>query len=141
MKRTPLKAGKPLARRTPLRARTTLKVKAPTPSAPRSLPKAAALDRKPMRAKKSKRVSAFDAEFERVKVVVRARSKGYCEGAVSGICTGVGQHFHHRKRRGPGGNEPGNVIHLCSACHNFAHHNRVDAERLGLIIPTWKESA
>lgn len=65
---------------------------------------------------------------------VIARSGGRCEGQVADVCTGRAQHLHHRVRRSQGGpHTVENIVHLCEACHTWAHGNVTEARVLGLI--------
>ena len=53
---------------------------------------------------------------------------------------------HHRKLRSQGGtDDPSNVIGLqgsgTTGCHGWAHHHRAEAEKLGLIVPSWADPA
>lgn len=130
-----MKRGAPLARRTPLKAKAALKARSPlrtrqtTLRASEGIRRASAVKRV-----KSAKLTAYDAEFAKAKAAVRVRSRGYCEGAVSGVCTGMAAHCHHVRLRSQGGtNEGGNLLDLCFACHEWAHRNPADAARLGLI--------
>lgn len=76
----------------------------------------------------------WDADWRRARTDVKARSVGYCEARVTGVCTTRGEHIHHiilRSRGGP--DEPWNLMHLCNACHTWAHANPKQATRLGII--------
>ena len=98
-----------------------------------------------MKRTKTKRLSEFDAEFERMKPIVRARSGGKCEmkkfldnvilqvGVIQLIdllildemvrgCTRRATHVHHRKYRSRGGtNSIDNLCDVCEPCHRFIH--------------------
>lgn len=69
--------------------------------------------------------------------VVAMRSGGYCEYLG---CDQRGQQFHHRKPRGMGGSRnpsihsPSNILHLCSAHHEWVESHRRVARDLGLLV-------
>lgn len=98
--------------------------------------------------KKTKRLSDYDAEFARMKSIVRERSRGKCEAlnvAVAYVmgpnadfdsastltefiewheinCRGRADHCHHRKYRVRGGtNASSNLVDLSIDCHAWAH--------------------
>jgi hypothetical protein len=103
------------------------------------------LKRTPITRKKTKRLSKFDAEFERMKPFVHARSGGKCEmknfldnvilqvGVIEFIdllildemvrgCTRRATQVHHRKYRRRGGtNHIDNLADICTPCHNWIH--------------------
>lgn len=85
------------------------------------------------------------ADLERVKIQVRARSHGMCEG-----CGRFGHvlQVHHRQARGMGGvageaeqeaNDVRNLLALCISCHNETEHAETWdlTEQLGWRIPKW----
>lgn len=114
-RKTPLKAGKPLAR-------TEWKRRRP-------------------KQKKSRPKLKRDNEFpEIVKAAVRRRSGNRCE-MQSSVCTGRAVHFHHRKLRRFGDNREVNCLHACTACHDFAHLHRVLAELMGWIVRSTQDPA
>ena len=80
------------------------------------------------------RPSSKDAAWRQCQVFVKDRSQGRCEGRLEGVCTGRGEHVHHvilRSRGGP--DEPWNCVHLCRACHDWAHANPTAATERGLM--------
>jgi len=111
-----------------------------------------------MSSKPTKRQSDFNREFEAMKPVVKARSRGYCESwpfvrdncpeeaqdlyhaaPIAGTCQFKNPvHVHHRKYRKRGGtNSPMNLLHLCEPCHSWIHaHGKTGgpANLLGLAL-------
>jgi hypothetical protein len=80
--------------------------------------------RTPMNWKASTKNREFAAELDAVTPALEARSGGWCELGISGVCgTGMaGLHRHHRRRRSQGGtNDLSNLIHLCDGCHTYVH--------------------
>ena len=66
---------------------------------------------------------------------VHARAGYACEAMVPPVCTGAGEHLHHRQLRSQGGEHTANnVVAICSACHEWAHRNPRQAEARGLIV-------
>lgn len=75
-------------------------------------------------------------------VLVTARSGGLCEAWLAGVCETRGQHMHHRQLRSRGGKHTvQNVIHLCTACHAWAHSHVKSATGMGLIVSTYADPA
>jgi hypothetical protein len=69
-----------------------------------------------------RRLSAYDAEFRRMRPVVRRRSGGRCEAGVAPNCTGRATHVHHRQLRSQGGpNSLANLLDVCVYCHGVIH--------------------
>lgn len=74
-----------------------------------------------------------------VQQIVEARSGGVCEVAAIG-CTGEATQMHHRRPKGMGGdkrpatNAPGNLLHVCYACHRMIEDNRLDAALHGWLL-------
>lgn len=68
---------------------------------------------------------------------VDARSKGFCEANVDGVCPPGrhrADHHHHVWLRSQGGpDEAWNLMHLCHVVHEWAHRNRQESEQLGII--------
>ena len=111
--------------------RTGFKPKQPAANAP---------PRKPLPKKVSEKTQLFNAEFEKMKPVIKKRSGGFCEARIPSVCTGRGDHVHHRKLRGQGGtNAEENLIHLCFACHHHAHHAGNEAYEKGWLLRAWDE--
>lgn len=83
----------------------------------------------------------YDTEFKRARKKVAERSGGRCEGRIEGVCTGAGEHVHHRKLRTRGGdNSLTNLMHLCLRCHTWAHANPATSTERGLLVPSWEET-
>lgn len=64
----------------------------------------------------------------KVRKAVRARSTGWCEAMIPGVCNGRARHMHHIRRRGQGGAHVAeNLLHLCTlgergaGCHAYIH--------------------
>lgn len=79
---------------------------------------------------------AANAEFERSRVIVRARSGGRCEAPVHAPgCRGRAKHVHHVYLRSQGRHDaPDDLLDLDPACHDYWHLNRNRARELGIII-------
>lgn len=74
-------------------------------------------------------------ELAAAKPVLLERSQGRCEAQVSKLCTGVGVHAHHIRRRAQSGpNDPENLLWVCHFCHDWLHYNPEEAMRLGFIV-------
>lgn len=88
----------------------------------------------PKVAKKSASLRAYEAEFQMVKAVVKARSKGVCEAGTP-VCTRVAVHVHHRKLRSQGGsNYPDNLLDLCFSCHDWIHLHPAASYEQGWLL-------
>lgn len=104
MKRTALRRGKPLERRTPLRAQPRRIGLSPVPLA-------RARRRRPDIPSKARKA-------------VKARSGGWCEAQIAAAaCSGRAHHMHHRRRRRFGDHTPENLLHVCWRCHRWIHGN------------------
>jgi hypothetical protein len=119
------------------------------------------MNRSPITKRKTKRRSEFEREFEAMRPVIRARSRGNCEALriidafVSAQdydpateaafeawsekeCANRATELHHRKIRKQGGsNSEDNLADLCIACHQWVHANPEMAYRLGLLLHAW----
>lgn len=69
--------------------------------------------------------------------IVAARAGGACERA----CGGPAEQMHHRCARQMGGssrslwvNLPGNVVHICRACHEWATARPLEAQATGWVV-------
>jgi hypothetical protein len=97
-------------------------------------------------AKVSKKQRAKNRDYESAKKIVRERSGGRCEYLTvhpgdtppsyrSFRCTERATQFHHRRRRGQGGEHtPENLLHLCAGCHDRIHANPAQSYASGLLI-------
>lgn len=105
-----MKAGGPIARRTPLR-------------------------RTPMR-----RTASRNEPTGRTRGLVWERDEGRCVGCGKYLRAGDWWSMQHRKARGQGGsNEPPNLILLCGSatskgCHRMAEDRKTEAEARGLWV-------
>jgi hypothetical protein len=76
------------------------------------------------------------------RAIVTERSSGLCEARFDGVCRGVGESKHHRRKEGQGGKwVPSNIVDVCGdgtqGCHGYIEANPVAAKRRGLwIYPT-----
>lgn len=76
-------------------------------------------------------------EMTAVRPILLERSGGKCEAHVAKLCTGVGAHAHHIRRRAQqGANDPDNLLWVCHFCHDWLHYNPEEANRLGFIART-----
>lgn len=66
-----------------------------------------------------------------VKMLVRARSGGWCEAQ----CGRRSEHIHHRRRRSQGGDDNlVNLLDLCLQCHGWIHANPAKSYELGYLL-------
>lgn len=81
--------------------------------------------------------------------LVAERSGGLCEARLDGgnswQCLGVGQSFHHRKKRSQGGLwVPSNILHLCGdgtvGCHGYIEANPAMGRRWHLWLYAGQDS-
>ena len=76
--------------------------------------------------KKSRPISrptGDSAELKASKVIVRSRSRGFCEITHLG-CTGRIDQVHHKRRRSQGGDDtPENLLGVCAKAHELIHAN------------------
>ena len=80
--------------------------------------------------KRTRRKEGFTPETRQI---IERRSGGRCE-ARTPICSGWGQHIHHRKSRRAGDHSAPNGLHVCRSCHAFIHdHPELSMEK-GWII-------
>jgi hypothetical protein len=71
--------------------------------------------------------------------LVFARAGGRCER-----CAGIGASYHHRKKKGQGGEwSPDNIVYLCGSgttgCHGWIEHNPDKAETEGFHVRPWDD--
>jgi predicted transcriptional regulator len=82
-----------------------------------------------------RRPSGDDAELRRARKAVRERSGGLCEVRLAVICTGRGQHVHHRLMRSQGGtHDLDNLLDTCLPCHSHVHANPGWAQSHGFLL-------
>lgn len=87
------------------------------------------------RRRSDRRLSEYDAEFQRMRPVVRHRSAGRCEAGVASNCTGQATHVHHRQLRSQGGpNTLDNLLDVCVHCHGVIHGNPAASYAAGLLV-------
>lgn len=96
----------------------------------------ASLKRSPMKRQRSTGIGVYAAELDALTPALHARSRGRCELHFTDVCKGKASHRHHRKLRGQGGtNTMANLLHLCTACHDYLHaHPRIAYSR-GWLVP------
>jgi hypothetical protein len=75
------------------------------------------------------------------RMVVYERSGGFCEVRIekAGVCRGMGESVHHRRKRSHGGSwSPSNLVHACgdgtTGCHGYLEANPATARRYGLWL-------
>jgi hypothetical protein len=106
-----VKRGKPLARRTPLKAGKPLK-----------------------RTKWMRKAKRESAALTAARKIALQRSEARCEARWSN-CTRQAEHAHHMRRRSQGGGDtPDNLLIVCSRCHTDIHANPAEAARRGHLI-------
>lgn len=73
----------------------------------------------------------------KVREIVRTRSGGKCEAVVPGVCLGLAQSMHHRRKPGRVW-QPSNLLHLCGdgtiGCHGWIEANPELAHYDGLWL-------
>ncbi len=144
MKRSPMKRGTSVLRRTELK-------RGVIPPKRTALARSGGIGANPgkragtsLTPRKSKRLRKYEAEFEAMRPLVKARSGGLCEvpgwtlgcewtGAMNLATTQwaahsdhhpVATHIHHRRYRTRGGtNSLDNLLHVCIGCHDWIHQN------------------
>lgn len=133
LRRTPLKPGKPLERRTPL-AQVSAKKLAAAADLPPELQRKAT--------KSSLKSTYRPAVPQDVSAALNVRSGGWCELQLRG-CLGRATDPCHRIGRG-GGRKKGaaktesdrlsNVLHGCRMCHAWTHARPAESYELGLML-------
>lgn len=88
-------------------------------------------------------VAVVASDLNKLREIVYARSKGYCEKCGNQLPESWA--LHHRKLKSRGGkDEVSNFVALHHGCHNLdtdsVHLNPARADRLGLMVPTWQDS-
>lgn len=84
--------------------------------------------------------------------VVYARSEGWCEARIPGVCLGRGTNWHHRRDRTHGGLwTPSNGLHLCGSgipghgCHGTLtcppSGRAAEFERAGWVVASYADPA
>jgi hypothetical protein len=75
------------------------------------------------------------------RLLVAERSYGFCEVRIEdpGVCTGMGQSMHHRRKEGQGGPwRPSNIVHACGdgtrGCHGWIEANPATSAKRGLWL-------
>lgn len=69
-----------------------------------------------------------------VRAAVQARSGGRCEARCDILCTGYGEHLHHRLLRRHGDHTAANALAVCHACHQAIHAHPAAAYAHGLMV-------
>lgn len=81
----------------------------------------------------SKKKAKADRFYAMARVLVHARSQGWCEARLPG-CTGRATHVHHVLPRSAGGtHDLVNLLDLCGSDHRWVHLHPVEARKLGLL--------
>jgi hypothetical protein len=96
----------------------------------------------PLPRRKSKKLSAFGRELDRLTPALLERANGQCEVRITGVCLGdLGWIFsrHHRLPVGQGGkNTMENVVIACGdgtiGCHGYIEHHRAEAYDKGWLV-------
>lgn len=96
--------------------------------------------------RKPGRPARHGAEGEnRARILVYGRSGGECEARAPKVCIRRATEWHHRRNRSQQGLwTPDNGLHLCQRCHLLVTNtngNRAEYERLGWIVPSWRDPA
>lgn len=81
---------------------------------------------------RSARNEQLEQELWDAKLVVHARSHGWCEWPDG--CRSPAAHVHHVKPRSKGvDHSPGNLLDLCREHHDWIHAHPLEARRLGVL--------
>lgn len=90
--------------------------------------------RKPINPRSARKI-AYCAELDEMTPIVMVRAGYRCEARLDG-CTYTPQETpHHRKRRSQGGtNALGNLLAVCTLCHDWIHAEPAKARDLGLLL-------
>lgn len=80
-------------------------------------------------AKRSKRRTRFDREYAAIRPAILARNGWQCER-----CTNRATVVHHKKGRGPDGNQPQHLMAVCDDCHRHIHNNPTESYEHGWMI-------
>lgn len=118
-RKTPLARGTKPLKRTPIK-RTAVKRSVTTPLKP-----ASTLRRRP---------TPPDPLTPVIRAAVAQRSGGRCEVGAVRLCTGHGEHVHHRKLRRFGDHRPVNLLHVCMFCHESIHANVPRSYAMGWLL-------
>lgn len=64
----------------------------------------------------------------------------WCRARIDGVCTGLAQDGHEPLLRSRGGDptDPDQIVLVCRACHDWAHHNPEAAGARGLMKHSWE---
>ena len=74
--------------------------------------------------------------------VVRDRADGACEMLLHPHCVGMAQQMHHRQMRSQGGEHTvENLIHICAACHHYAHMHPAISYTHGYLVKSHGDPA
>lgn len=142
-----MKRGKPLERRTPLKAGKPLERKTPLKASRAALPAGKALARaaapaKPRKALPARSAAARQVAGERqgIRLELLAQRGAACEGCP---VTPVGNASNPRpwsdmhevltRARGGSPTDPGNILCLCRRCHEWVTTHETEARALGLV--------
>lgn len=68
---------------------------------------------------------------------VSSRSRGRCEIALKGTCTGPATDMHHRQARRTRRHTPANALHACRDCHAWVTREPAASRGLGWIVSVY----
>jgi hypothetical protein len=130
MKRTPLKRGDKPLRADPQKQREWQeRSRKPLKSGDK------AMARTTMKSRPSKRKVNYEAELDVLTPALIARSGGYCEARIPGVCQGEAHHRHHRQvGRFAGSNSLENLLHLDFSCHDHIHLHPSWSREMGYLV-------
>lgn len=73
-------------------------------------------------------------ELHEARPLLIERSRGRCEARCSRLCTGIGVHAHHIRRRSQGGdNSLDNLLWVDAMCHDAIHAMPDAARQMGFL--------
>lgn len=134
-RKTSLRQGTPLQRRTELKPGTS-ELKRTTPM-PRSLNPLPAVNKE----RQARKVEAAGTPRGVVQDIIHARSGGWCELRIPGVCLGRATNIMHRLPEGQGGLYlPANLVDGCGfgnnhgGCHEYQETHRVEARKKGWLV-------
>ncbi len=108
----------------------------------------AELKRSQIKARKTKKLSDYDAEFAAIRNTVMREANHLCGSSdfmpddemeafdeMFATCLVRANHVHHRKLRANGGtNNRANLTPLCGNCHRYVHDHPAFSYRYGLML-------
>jgi 5-methylcytosine-specific restriction endonuclease McrA len=89
---------------------------------------------KPISRKKSKKLSAYARELDKLTPALMDRAGWKCEIRVVPLCAGNLERHHRLPRSHGGKNTMGNLLIACSDCHDYIEKHREESYERGWLI-------